>query len=207
MLGKILKQIKTAFILIVLLTILTGIIYPAIVTGLAQLFFPWQANGSMILKNTLPIGSQWVGQSFTDLGYFWGRPSATSPFPNNPLNSSGSNLGPLNPDLLIAIKNRITLLQKTNPEKLLLIPVDLVTASASGLDPDISPLAAYYQVYRIAKARGVSKESIRDLIKNLIQTRTWGILGEERVNVLQLNLALDNYFDKRKQYGRATSQS
>lgn len=186
-----LKQLKTAFLLLIFFTIITGIIYPALVTAVAQLLFPWQANGSLITQNKTIIGSQLIGQSFTDSKYFWGRPSATSPYPYNASSSAGSNLGPSNPTLIAEIKQRIEVLHKADPENKQLIPVDLVTTSGSGLDPDISPLAAYYQIHRVAKARGLSDEVIKKLIDNHIIGRVLGILGEPRVNVLQLNLALD----------------
>lgn len=190
------KQIKTAFILLALFTILTGLIYPAIVTGLAQLLFSWQANGSMIEQNGQMRGSLLIGQSFSDPKYFWGRPSATSPYPYNAENSSGSNLGPSNPAFLTAVKNRVSSLHKADPENHHLIPVDLVTASASGLDPEISPLAAYYQAHRIAKARGISEMEVLILIQRSIRNYFNGMLGEPRINVLQLNLALDKKLER-----------
>ncbi len=186
-----LKQLKTAFLFIIVMTIITGLIYPAIVTGVAQLLFPWQANGSLIKQNNIIVGSQLIGQNFTDAKYFWGRPSATSPYAYNASSSAGSNLGPSNPDLITAIKQRIDVLHKADPQNKQLIPVDLVTTSASGLDPDISPLAAYYQMERVAKARGLSEDVIKKLIDSHITSRSFGFLGEPRVNVLQLNLDLD----------------
>lgn len=187
-----LKQIKTALILLLLLTILTGVIYPAIVTGVAQLLFPWRANGSLIAENHKIIGSLLLGQSFVSPQYFWGRPSATTPYPYNAANSSGSNLGPTNPALLAAVNARAAnLRQSSTQNQTAPIPIDLVTASASGLDPDISPAAAFYQVPRIAKARNIPAADIQALIKKLMIPRVAGILGEPRVNVLQLNLALD----------------
>jgi potassium-transporting ATPase KdpC subunit len=185
------KPVKTACILLILLTFLTGLIYPVLVTGLAQLLFPWQANGSLLTKNNQRIGSTLIGQSFTDPKYFWGRPSATTPFPYNAENSSGSNIGPSNPNFLVAVKGRIQVLHQADPQNQYLIPIDLVTASGSGLDPEISPLAAFYQVSRIAKARGLAEKDISILIRHLIINRTLRILGEPRVNVLALNLALD----------------
>lgn len=186
-----LQQIKMAFLLLALMTVLTGLIYPMVVTGIAQLLFPWQANGSMMIKNGEPVGSLLIGQPFSDPRYFWGRPSATSPFPYNAANSSGSNLGPSNSDYLAMVKDRIKRLQgdQLNVNK---IPVDLVTASGSGLDPDISPLAAFYQTSRVAKARHVSEKEVNDLILSLQKKRTLGILGEPRVNVFELNLALEH---------------
>lgn len=186
------NQVKTGVILLVLLTILTGLIYPLIVTGFAQLFFPWQANGSLIEKDGKTIGSLLIGQSFTDVKYFWSRPSATSPFPYNAVNSSGSNMGPSNPNFLETVKERAKHLYAVDLHHIQLIPVELVTASGSGLDPDISPLAALYQVQRVAKARNIPEQDLKDLIKKLTQVRTLGVLGEPRVNVLQLNIELDN---------------
>lgn len=185
------RQLKTAFILVLLLTAVTGLIYPLTITLLAQLFFPWQANASLIEKNGQVIGSLYIGQYFNDPAYFWGRPSATSPFPYNASNSAGSNLGPSNPDLIKLVKQRIAILQAANPGQANLIPMDLVTSSASGLDPEISPLAANYQAPRIAKARHLAVSDIQQLILQLTQKRSLHILGEARVNVLQLNLALD----------------
>lgn len=188
MLSEAIKQIKTAIILLIFFSILTGLIYPGIVTAIAQIICPWKANGSLIQVNNKIIGSELIGQSFTDDKYFWSRPSATTPYPYNAENSSGSNLGPSNPALIAAIKERVMSVKHDN----VLIPVDLVTTSGSGLDPHISPLAAYYQVSRIAKARNISEEDVQKLIKNNITTRAFGILGEPTVNVLKLNLALDS---------------
>jgi K+-transporting ATPase ATPase C chain len=195
MLKEATMQIKAAAILITVLTLITGILYPLLVTGLAQVFFPLQANGSLIEKNGKIIGSRFIGQSFSAPGYFWGRPSATSPFPYNGAVSSGSNSGPSNPNFLASVKARIQHLQKENSaahQSSMRIPMDLITTSGSGLDPEISPYAAFFQVKRIAHARHLSEKEIESLIKSHIQTRTWGILGEPRVNVLVLNLALDN---------------
>lgn len=186
------KQIKSALLILILFTLLTGIIYPAVVTGIAQLFFHWRANGSLLTENSKLIGSKLIGQSFTDPKYFWGRPSATSPYPYNAENSGGSNMGPTNTVFLATIKKRVLDLQQADPQNLQAIPVDLVTASASGLDPEISPLAAFYQVPRIAKARNKSELQIQQLVQQLIEPRFLGIIGEPRVNVLQLNIALDN---------------
>ncbi len=186
------KQAKTACLVLVFFSIITGLIYPLLVTGLSQLFFPWQANGSIIKKNNLAIGSALIGQSFDSLNYFWGRPSATTPFPYNAASSSGSNMGPSNLEFLGTVKNRIDTFKKADLGNKAFIPVDLVTASASGLDPDISPLAAYYQTARIAKQRHISAEKLRTLIQNNIIERPFLLLGEPRVNVLQLNIALDN---------------
>jgi K+-transporting ATPase ATPase C chain len=190
---EVLKQCKTALLLLLLMSLLTGVIYPTVVTGLAQVLFHWQANGSLINQNGNIIGSTHIGQAFTSDNYFWSRPSATIPFPYNAANSAGSNLGPTNPVLFTLVQNRITALRAaTNSDDKALVPIDLVTASASGLDPDISPLAAFYQVPRIAQARQLPAEQISALIQKNIQDRTLGILGEPRVNVLQLNIALDN---------------
>jgi K+-transporting ATPase ATPase C chain len=186
------KQIKTAFILLILFSLLTGVIYPLLVTGMAQILFPYQANGSLIINNGKIIGSQLIGQSFTSPGYFWGRPSATTPYPYNAANSTGSNMGPSNPDFIKLVYSRVDTIRQADPENRDRIPVDLVTASGSGLDPEISPLAAYYQVPRIAKARGMSEQDIQSLIQQLTKNRTFGILGEPRVNVLNLNIALDS---------------
>lgn len=186
------KQVKTSLMLLIILTLLTGIIYPVIVTGFAQLLFSWRANGSLIQQDEKWLGSELIGQSFTEPHYFWGRPSATKPFPYNALSSAGSNLGSSNPEFIALVKQRIAILKQADPQNQQAIPVDLVTASASGLDPDISPKAAYYQVARIAKIRGLSEKELHTLIERLIKHRFLGILGEPRVNVLQLNLALDN---------------
>lgn len=187
-----LKQIKTACILLLSLTLLTGLVYPLIVTGIAQFLFPWQANGSLVEQNGQIIGSLLIGQSFTSPDYFWGRVSATSPYPYNAVNSSGSNMGPSNPDFLSAVNSRAESLHKADPRNHQLIPVDLVTASGSGLDPDISPLAAFYQVHRIAKARHLSEQTVKELVTSQIKKRPGVILGEPRINVLALNLALDH---------------
>ena len=189
---EVIKQFKTAIILLLLMTLLTGLLYPGLVTTIAQLFFPFEANGSLIKHNNQFIGSQLIGQSFTNENYFWGRPSETKPFPYNVENSSGSNYSSMNPDFLSVIKIRFTLLQKNGPQKQNLVPVDLVTASASGLDPEISPYAAIYQASRIAKIRKIPEEKVLTLIKRFTKNRYLDVLGEPRVNVLQLNLALDN---------------
>lgn len=186
-----LAQLKMALILLVSLVILTGIIYPFAVTAVAQLVFPKQANGSLIEQNNKTMGSSLIGQSFTNPNYFWGRPSATTPFPYNGESSGGSNSGPSNPAFLDTVRERLAHLRQFNPENHGLIPVDLVTASGSGLDPDISPFAAFYQVPRIAKMRHLSENEVRELVLNHIKNRTLLILGEPRVNVLELNLALD----------------
>jgi K+-transporting ATPase ATPase C chain len=190
MFKEMIRQIKPGLLILLFFTILTGIIYPTVVTGVAQLIFPWQANGSIVEKNGKPIGSLLIGQSFADPNYFYSRPSATSPFPYNGEASSGSNMGPSNPDFLATVKERVSNFQKIDSGSTL-IPVDLVTASGSGLDPDISPYAAFYQVSRIAKLRNIPEDEIKQLIEGLIQRRQLSVFGEPRVNVLQLNLALD----------------
>ena len=185
------KHLKPAIVLFVLLTLLTGVIYPAVVTGLAQLLFPYQANASLMTgSDGKPAGSSLIGQPFSSPGHFWGRPSATGPFPYNAGASSGSNLGPTNPALVDAVKARIEALKAADPDNKAPIPVDLVTASASGLDPHISPAAAEYQINRVAKARNMKPEKLRALVDANTESRQWGFLGEPRVNVLALNLAL-----------------
>ena len=185
------KLIRPAIGLFSLLTVLTGIIYPLAVTGIAQGVFPEQATGSLILAEGQALGSALIGQPFNDPKYFWGRPSATSPFPYNAAASSGSNLGPLNPALLEAVEARVEALRRLDPSEARPIPVDLVTASGSGLDPHISPAGAEVQVNRVAKARGLDAEGVRKLVATHTEGRQFGILGEPRVNVLRLNLALD----------------
>jgi K+-transporting ATPase ATPase C chain len=207
MMRGIVQQIKIALLLLILFSILTGLLYPALITGIAQACFPWQANGSLIKQDGKKVGSLLIGQAFSDPKYFWGRPSATTPFPYNAANSSGSNKGPSNQIYLANIENRVIEIKKADPGNASLIPVDLVTASGSGLDPDISPLAAFYQVRRIASSRGVAATEIIQLIKDHIKKRTGGILGEPRVNVLELNLALDNLGMARTQYERTSTQS
>ncbi len=187
-----LKQIKPAIIMLLVWTVITGMLYPLIVTGLSQLFFPKQANGSLMVDaNANIIGSALIGQAFNDPSYFWGRPSATSPYPYNAAASSGSNLGPTNPVLAETVQTRIQRLKAADPENQQPIPVDLITASASGLDPHISPAAANYQISRVAKARNMSRVKLRALVETHTEPRQWLILGEPRVNVLSLNLALD----------------
>ena len=184
-------QLKPALIVLVLLSLVTGVAYPLIVTGIAQAVFPSQANGSLILRDGKPVGSSLIGQPFDDPRYFWGRLSATAPFAYNAGASSGSNLGPINPALHAAAKGRIDALREADPGNQAPIPVDLVTASGSGLDPDISPAAAFYQVPRVARARHLDEERVRELVHTHIRHRQLGLLGEPRVNVLRLNLALD----------------
>ena len=178
------KDLRPAALAFVVLTFLTGIIYPLIVTAFAQLF-PNKATGSVIEVNDRAVGSELIGQPFSDPKYFWSRPSATSPQPYNGASSSGSNLGPTNKALHEAVAERLKQFEHKP------VPADLVTASASGLDPHISPEAAQFQVSRVAKARGLTEERIQELLDRHIEARTFGLLGEPRVNVLKLNLALD----------------
>jgi K+-transporting ATPase ATPase C chain len=185
------KQIRPALMALLIFTVLTGLVYPLVVTGIAQLVFPRQANGSLILNNGQVAGSALIGQSFDDPKYFWGRLSATGPYPYNAAASSGSNYGPSNPALLDAVKARIAALKAADPANTQPIPVDLVTASGSGLDPDISVAAALYQIPRVANLRGMSESAVRVLVDKYTTGRQLGFLGEPRVNVLKLNLALD----------------
>jgi K+-transporting ATPase ATPase C chain len=193
-----LSQLRPALVSLGIFTLLTGLLYPLVVTGLAQVLFPGRANGSLIIgKNGQPVGSTLIGQPFDDPKYFWGRLSATGPAPYTAFNaekltgSSGSNYGPLNPALLDAVQGRIKALQDADPGNTAPIPVDLVTASGSGLDPHISPAAAAYQVGRVARARGMSEAAVRQVVAQHTEGRTLGLLGEPRVNVLAVNLALD----------------
>ena len=183
--------IRPAIVLFLTLTVLTGIVYPFAVTGLAQLLFQDQAEGSVLMADGHAVGSRIIGQSFSDPKYFWSRPSATAPQPYNAIASGGSNQGPLNPALTDAVKSRIDALKAADPTNPLPIPVDLVTASASGLDPDISIAAARYQAARVARARGLDPVSVQSLIDAHSHGRLLGIIGEPRVNALELNLALD----------------
>lgn len=185
-----LSNLRTSVIVLLLLTLVTGVAYPCLVTLIAQLAFPHQANGSVIQIDGKPIGSEWIGQPFSRPGYFWGRLSATTPFPYNATASTGSNLGPLHPELVKAAKIRIDALRASDP-RLASFPVDLVTASGSGLDPEISPAAADVQVPRVAAARRMPEDRIRTLVRQYTEPRQLGVLGEPRVNVLRLNLALD----------------
>jgi potassium-transporting ATPase KdpC subunit len=184
-------QLRPAVTLFVLLMLLTGVVYPALVTAIAQGVFPHQANGSVVMKGDKNFGSELIGQAFDKDGYFWGRPSKTDPFAYNAGSSAGSNQGPTNPELLKDVEDRVKAMRDANPDQSGKVPIDLVTASASGLDPHISPAAAAYQVARVAKARGKSVEEIRKLVAANTEGRTLGVLGEPRVNVLRLNLALD----------------
>lgn len=192
------SQLRPAFLMLLILTVITGMIYPLVVTGLAQVVFPHQANGSLIVTDGgKTYGSELIGQQFDDPKYFWGRLSATGDFPYNAFNadtltgSSGSNYGPLNQALLDAVQARVGALKAADPDNTLPIPVDLVTASGSGLDPHISVAAALYQVHRVAQARGLSDESVKTLVNQYTKGRQLGFLGEPTVNVLELNLALD----------------
>lgn len=189
--SKMLTQCRIACVFLFIIWIITGVFYPLCVTAVTQLMFPWKANGSLIKKENVVVGSRLIGQFFEKDEYFWGRPSATTPFPYNAEHSSGSNFGPMNPLLMSSIDKRIAQLKKNDPNNSRLIPVDLVTSSASGLDPEISPLAALYQIPRIAKARKLSEIDIQNLILNTHNRCTMKIFGEARVNVLRLNLALD----------------
>jgi K+-transporting ATPase ATPase C chain len=191
-----LSQLRAAIVAVLILTALTGVIYPLAVWGIAQLRFPEEANGSLIEKDGQVVGSKLIGQAFDDPKYFWSRPSATNEVPYNGTASGGSNKGPTNPDLVKAVQERIDALKKADPDNDKPVPVDLVTASGSGLDPHISPAAAEYQVGRVARARpGVDPDRLRRLISDHTKDRTLGILGEPRVNVLELNLALDTLKD------------
>jgi K+-transporting ATPase ATPase C chain len=183
--------VRPALVLFVLLSALTGLIYPMAVTGAAKAVFPAQADGSLIVLDGTTVGSKLIGQNFSDPKHFWGRPSATAPQPYNASASGGSNQGPLNPALADAVKGRIEALRAADPGNTAPVPVDLVTTSGSGLDPDISPAAARYQAARVARARGVPIEQVNALIANNTQGPLWGLLGESRVNVLALNIALD----------------
>ena len=185
------KLLRQSILMLVLLTVVTGVAYPLLVTGLAQVLFPRQANGSLIVKDGKAVGSGLIGQEFSDPKYFWGRISATTPNPYNGGSSSGSNLGPTNPALVEAAKQRIAALRAADPGNTAPVPVDLVTASASGLDPEISPAAAQYQVARVARLRGLSTVEVAAQVAAHTRGRQLGVLGEPRVNVLQLNLALD----------------
>ena len=186
-----LAHLRAAIVSLAVLTVVTGIVYPLIVTGIAQVVFPYQANGSLIVKDGKVVGSALIGQPFDDPKYFWSRPSATSPFPDNAGASSGSNLSPTNPALISAVQGRVDALRAADPGNTAPVPVDLVTASGSGLDPHISPAAALYQAPRVARERKLTPDAVRALVERHTEGRFWGLLGEPRVNVLALNLALD----------------
>src|SRR6266498_1836933 len=187
------SQLRPAFFMLLILTVITGVVYPLAVTGIAQVVFPHQANGSLIVVNGKTYGSELIGQQFDQPKYFWGRLSATGDFPYNAFNadtltgSSGSNYGPLNPALMEGVQRRIDALKATDPGNTAPIPVDLVTASGSGLDPHISVAAALYQVHRVAQARDLSEEAVKALVEKYTEGRQFGFLGEPRVNVLKLN--------------------
>jgi len=184
-------EIRLSVVVFALLTLITGVVYPAVTTLIGTLAFHDRVNGSVIEVDGRAVGSRLIGQPFSGAKYFWSRPSATTPQPYNGEASSGSNLGPTNPALEMAVSDRIAALKEADPDNVAPIPVDLVTASASGLDPHISPPAAEYQVARVARERGVSADAVRALVAKATEGRTFGVLGEPRVNVLELNLALD----------------
>lgn len=184
-------QLRASLVIFGLLTLLTGVVYPVAVTVVAQVAFPYQANGSVVMHDGKPVGSELIGQPFDDARYFWGRPSATGPVAYNAAASTGSNLGPTNPALLDAVRGRCEAIRAAHPDQTGSVPVDLVTASASGLDPHISPAAAAFQVARVAKARHLSEDEVNRLVAEHTAGRRLGVLGEPRVNILQLNLALD----------------
>lgn len=185
------KTLRPTLVLLVLLSAITGVAYPALVTGVAQALFPKQANGSLILKDGKPVGSLLIGQPFTDPKYIWSRPSGTGPYPYNASASTGTNQGPLNPALHDAVKARIVALRAADPGNTAPVPVDLVTASGSGLDPHISPAAAAYQVGRVARVRGIPEEKVREVVARHTEGRTFQLIGEPRVNVLAANVDLD----------------
>jgi K+-transporting ATPase ATPase C chain len=186
------SQARPAIVLLLIFTVMTGLVYPVAITGIARVVFPSQAAGSLVHEGETIVGSTLIGQPFHDDRYFWGRPSATSPVPYNAAASSGSNQGPLNPALHDAVAARMAALRAADPSNDASVPVDLITASASGLDPHISPAAAYYQVPRVARARGLSVVRVRAMVDACVEARTFGVIGEPRVNVLRLNLALDH---------------
>jgi K+-transporting ATPase ATPase C chain len=202
MLRQTYNQCKQALLLFFWMVLLTGVFYPLFVTGVSQFFFPWQANGSLIKQDGHVLGSILIGQQFDSPLYFWSRPSATTPFPYNASHSSGSNAVQTTQQFINAVKLRISHLQATDPKKQVNLPIDLLTTSASGLDPEISPLAALFQAPRIAAMRHMSETEIQNLISKVTKKRSWHVLGEPRINVLELNLALDQL---EKAHDRATS--
>lgn len=185
------KNLRPLLSIFVILSLITGLLYPLLVTALSTTLFPTQSAGSLIYHNNQLVGSSLIGQSFSSPNYFWGRPSATAEYPNNALASGGSNLGPTNPALNNAVAERIAKLKAAHPQQSGAIPLDLVSASGSGLDPHISPAAAAYQADRVAQARNISLAEVQQLIKRYTEAPQWGLIGEARVNVLLLNLALD----------------
>jgi len=185
------SMIRPLLVLFVLLSALTGIVYPIAVYGVARVAFPAQAAGSLVMRDGVAVGSSLIGQQFSDPAHFWGRPSATTPMPYNAANSGGANLGPLNPALIDAVKGRVAALRAADPGNTAPVPVDLVTSSASGLDPHISPAAALYQAARVARAHRLPPDQVQQLIEQHTERPLWGLIGEPRVNVLALNLALD----------------
>jgi K+-transporting ATPase ATPase C chain len=196
------EQLRPAFISFILLTVITGILYPLAVTGIAQTFFKDRANGSLIFENGRPLGSSLIGQPFEDPKYLWGRPSATSPVPFNAASSSGSNAGSMNSNFLNTVQARIKSLHDADPGNKTPIPVELVTASGSGLDPHISPAAAEYQIPRIARARKITEAEVRAMIHRHTQERLFGIIGEPVVNVLKVNLQLDRGKSDERKHGK-----
>lgn len=191
------RLIRNALLMLLVMTVITGVLYPLLVTGLAQVLFPRRANGSLVVRDGHAVGSALIGQSFTAPKYFWGRPSATTPLPYDGTASGGSNLGPTNPALTQVVERRIAALRQADPGNHAPVPVDLVTSSASGLDPQISPAAARYQVDRVARVRHLPVAQVQALVDEYTRGRQFGILGEPRVNVLELNLALDALQKKR----------
>jgi K+-transporting ATPase ATPase C chain len=186
-----LNHLKSGLTMLVYLTVITGVVYPLVVTVASQTLFSHQANGSLVMRDSKPVGSELIGQPFSSPKYFWSRASATGPYPYNAGSSSGSNQGPINPALTDAVAARIKALRDADPGNTAPVPVDLVTASGSGLDPQISPAAAYYQAGRVARVRGIDPNRVRALVAENTTGRQFGILGEPQVNVLKLNLALD----------------
>lgn len=191
------RTLRTALLMLAALTVLTGVVYPLLVTAVAQVVFPRAANGSLIEAKGRVVGSRLIGQAFTAPRYFWGRPSATAPYPYNGAASAATNLGPTNPVLLDRVGKEVARLHAADPQSTGLVPGDLATTSASGLDPEISPAAAYFQVLRVSAARGASPDAVKRLVEEHVQGRDFNVLGEPRVNVLLVNLALDEKFPLR----------